>query len=142
MLGLVYFFAFDEAFNRHLITWVVGAGILFTVADAMFIEGLRQFNSYSRTVESIILILTALAFFYQLINRLDLTFIDKQPMFWISVGVLIYFSGNVFLFMLQRAMIASGESDFSLYWIIHSCLNIIANFAYSIAFLCKPPSKL
>ena len=65
-------------------------------------------------------------FFYNKIQNDLNASIYFQPVFWISVGFLIYFSGNFFLFLFSRSMINDPEFRIQ-YTIIYDSVTIIKN---------------
>lgn len=77
----------------------------------------------------------SLLYFYHIFIRQEYVHIEKQALFWINSGVLIYFSLNIFLFMLFDLVIAQQRNDL---YAIHSVTNIISNILYAIGLLCKP----
>src|ERR1700754_207259 len=58
------------------------------------------YPSVSNTALSIFLIVVSLVYFYQLLNRQEYIYIEKQSWFWINAGILFYSAVNIFLFML------------------------------------------
>jgi hypothetical protein len=94
-----------------------------------------EYPSVSRTTEGIMMIVLSLLYFYQLLNPEKFIDIEKQGPFWINAGVLIYYSVNIFLFMIfTRIPIADRHN----YYIINSITNIIANILFSVGLFCKP----
>jgi len=87
------------------------------------------------TMESIILSSVAIYTLYRLnFNSKAIIYRDKQ--FWISIGVVTYFGGNLLLFAFGYLI----ETEFfNSAWIIHSGLNILANLFYAGGFLCLHP---
>jgi hypothetical protein len=58
----------------------------------------------------------------------------QLPSFWISVALLVYFSGNFFLFLYSKSMM--GKSDFNKqYTFINSSITIIKNVLLGIAII-------
>lgn len=57
----------------------------------------------------------------------------QLPEFWISVGVLLYFSGNILLFIAMKLFL--DMQLFAKVWMIHVGLNVVANLFYSGGFL-------
>jgi hypothetical protein len=58
----------------------------------------------------------------------------QLPSFWISVALLVNFSGNFFLFLYSKTML--GKSDFNQqYTFINSSITIIKNGLLSIAII-------
>ncbi|MEZ2337604.1 hypothetical protein AB6735_18300 [Mucilaginibacter sp. RCC_168] len=96
---------------------------------------LLSYPTISNTALSIFLIILSLVYFYQLLNRQEYVYIEKQGWFWINAGILFYSAVNIFLFMLFNQIPKDLRPNI---FIIHSSTNIIANLLYSIGLLCKP----
>ncbi|MDN5285272.1 MAG: hypothetical protein JWR38_1546 [Mucilaginibacter sp.] len=94
-----------------------------------------EYPSISNTALSILLIILSLIYFYQLFNRQEFVYIEKQGLFWINAGVLFYSSVNIFFFMLFNQLSNKEQAEV---FIIHSLTNIIANILYSVGLFCKP----
>lgn len=131
----IYFEAFYSPALKK-ITVILGAITLIVVLfNAVGGDGIFAYPSISNTAESIYLIILALLYFYQLLTRQEFIHIEKQALFWINSGVLIYFSVNIFLFMLFSRILTEHIQNF---WVIHSVSNLIANLLYAIGLLCRP----
>jgi hypothetical protein len=69
----------------------------------------------------------------------------KQPIFWIIIGALFYFTLSTLIFSsLDIGLISNNEQLTFIYLYIHPYINIVANLLYTVAFLChlkKPTSS-
>jgi hypothetical protein len=132
----IYYHAFFKPVFKTAIIILSAFAMLIVIFNIIFIEGIWEYPSLSITVLSVLLICFSLAYFYQIFNRQEFVHIEKQGLFWINAGVLLYFSINIFLFMLLRKIIASHQQEG--YFMIHIITNIIANILYTVGLLCKP----
>ncbi|AOM80458.1 hypothetical protein BFS30_26830 [Pedobacter steynii] len=132
--ALIYFYAFNKLTLKKLSIIFAGIAGVLILTNAFFIEGLSKFPSIGNTILSVTLILLSLLYFWQLLDQVEIVRLEKQPMFWISAGVLSYCSINIFLFMLIRSLGSLSQN----FWTIHSIINIIANSLFAIALFCKP----
>lgn len=132
----IYYKAFSSPSLRTVVLGLGSAAFLLVVINAIFLQGIWIYPSLSNTVQSIIMITFSLLYFYQIFTRQEYIHIEKQGLFWINSGVLIYFSINIFLFMLFNLVIANQRQEL---YAIHSVTNIISNILYAIGLLCKPP---
>jgi len=91
----------------------------------------RSFNQYTYTASSLIILIIVLAYLYQLLQDLKVESITKFPYFWVSVGLLFYFGGSLFvnLFLAKSAL-----STTQITWGINSGLSFIFHFTVSLAF--------
>ncbi|HEY2583425.1 MAG TPA: hypothetical protein VGI43_16555 [Mucilaginibacter sp.] len=132
----IYYHAFFNPLFKKIVLILAAIVFLIAIFNVVFIESIWEFPSISMTVLSVLVIFFSLAYFYQLLNRQEFIHIEKQGLFWINAGVLLYFSINLFLFMLLSKIISyKHEQD---YYMIHIIVNIIANVLYTIGLLCKP----
>lgn len=129
--GIIYYREFYNQITKYtvLIMTIVTLSLVmvFSIRNSIWI-----YPSASITTLSILMIPISLLYFYQIFNRQEFIHIENQPLFWINSGVLIYFSFNVFLFMLLTRISEPG------FYMIHSITNIIANLFFAIGLSCKP----
>ncbi len=109
--------------------------VIFSVAAALntlFLQPVTQFNTYIRTSESILVIIFSLLFFYKIISEMKIQRLEKEPLFWINVGFLIYFSGSTLLFIFSN-YILPFKNTLNLYvWSLHAIFSILLYLIQSI----------
>ncbi len=135
LLGAIYFKVFFNPILKKLVVALSVITFLIMLAGIFFIEGIMEYPATSNTILSVVAILFSLTYFYQLLSRQDFVHIEKQPLFWISAGVLFYYSLTIFLFMLYKKLTLQ---QMGLYFMINSITNIFANILFTIGLLCKP----
>lgn len=102
--------------------------------DAFIWSSLKEFNAYSLTVGSVILIFVSIRYYYLLMKNLNVKRIERSAMFWVNTGVLIYYAGNLFTFAGTK-FLSGSLSDFYLMWGLHSIMNIVMLLMFSTAFI-------
>lgn len=88
----------------------------------------KNFDSFSASIEAIVIIVLSILFFYEKISDDHPTFIYNTSYFWIVFAFMIYMAGTLFLFI-----VSDNEND--KYWFINNFFNIITNLLFCIAFL-------
>lgn len=128
------FFYYQSFYNRHTKNFILICGTLtgLLIVIAVVVNGIWKYPDWANTALGIYLIIASLLFFFQILNRQEFMEIEKQAIFWINSGVLIYFSFTIFLYML------SGKIDIQEYFAINSIANIISNLLFAIGLSCKP----
>lgn len=141
-LSLTYYYAFSGVVIRRAVIILCAGGLLFTVINVLFLESIWAYNSNSLSVESLLLVVFSVLYFYQMLQKPELTPIEKQAFFWINSGVLVYFAGNIFIFVFMRVIIEFNldRSDYYTTY-IHSILNITCNLLFGIGLWCKPQTQ-
>lgn len=85
-----------------------------------------------RVIASFVFIFVALYSFYYLHTHMPALNLFESPIFWINIGVLLYFAGNLFLF--AAINIFTMEKVYLLYFPIHNVLNASKNILFGVAF--------
>ncbi|MDR6561118.1 MULTISPECIES: hypothetical protein [unclassified Arcicella] len=101
--GVLISCVFQEAFiNKKLkrITFII-ISIYVLVSIFLFAmpNGFFKFNSIVNTISCLLIIIWVFVYFYQLLQTLQVIKLYMLPLFWISVGSLLYFSGTLFIFL-------------------------------------------
>ncbi len=123
ILSFIYYLAIGRNNKRILISIAVFY-FLFGVLNLLFIQK-ETINSYSTTLLSIIIITYCLYYFYWLLKELPTMHLHGLPMFWINSAFMVYFSGNLFLFVFTSYLVQVLNSNLLVYWSLHNFLGII-----------------
>ena len=95
----------------------------------MINHSLKDFDSLPTGIEAIILIIFSILCLLEILNSND---IFKKSKTWISFGIIIYFSGSFFLFILSSSNL-KYEAFANDYAMIVSIFNIVKNLLFSTA---------
>lgn len=137
-----YFFLFYKTMEakkyKIIITTFLAIFLLCAFLDLVFINGFYYFNTYSSSVGSILIILSCLIYFTHLFTSDRLLNYFRTPMFWISTGLLFFFTGSLVQNSLIRYFIANNiDPGGRIYYFIMVTLNILLHTAFIISFLCN-----
>ncbi len=137
-LGVIFYRVFTRpSFKKAIIVTII-AFAAFAVINALFIQSIYEFNTIARAVESFLLILLALLFFYKVFQESTVKRLERYPMFWISSGILVYFCGSFFLFIFSNYILGQSGDMLHAYWGIHSTLNIVLNLFFAMGLWYSP----
>lgn len=131
MLSLFYLKIFTTKKYSIIIYVLLFCFYSIFVYDFIFLHNFNRMNIFSIIVESFILIGFSLLYFYELAKKMEYVSILSNPLFWVNSSILIYFSGNLFLFIFSNYIL---NHSYNRLWNIHSVLNIIYNTLLIIAF--------
>lgn len=127
-----YFFA-EKNFFRHLkllrIVFVAMYLVVWVTSDA----GFQSLNGLGMSIEAIILIAISLLFFFQVYRKEETPFLESSGIFLVAIGVLFYFSGALFSFLLSADILSQSPEKFYHSWILHNVSNTIKNTFFTIA---------
>lgn len=105
--------------------------ICFAVLNSLYWQSITTVNSNTIVASSIIYILFSLAYFYQLIRFSSENETTKNPMLWINIGVLIYNSGSIVLFLLVNRILKMSEELIIASWSLNAAFNLVLNILFA-----------
>lgn len=83
-----------------------------------------EVESYLTVLECTLIYISSLLWFRDILTSLVAKPLSALPEFYVVAGLLIYFSGTVFLFLSVKALATTAET-FKSYWIINLIFNLI-----------------
>jgi len=123
---IVISFFFKSVHNNKLYTLfsciILLIFIILSVINSIFIQGIWIFNTYSRSIEAVILIGYCIFGLIQLINKMD-SF--NNSVFWYTSGLLVYFSASFVLFIVANLTLGIDKSLNWILWHIHAFMVFI-----------------
>jgi len=102
----------DVIFNytiRRLISLSIPIFLALSVVFALFVQAPDTNNTEVIIIESAVMIFLSLFFLREVLLMQQVTSLHRFPMFWISVGILFYFTGNLVIegmlnYLIRRSM--------------------------------------
>lgn len=128
---------FRDYLARAYVEWSI---IIFTVAalsNSILIEQLSTFNILARSVEAFVIICYVMRYFWLTLQEMKIQRLEKQPVFWVSCGALLYYAAGFFIFLFSHDLLPFDELWFT-YWGIHAIFTILLYLFYSIALWVQP----
>jgi hypothetical protein len=83
-------------------------------------------------IETILLFIYILFFFYQYFKEIDNRYIYNEPCFWIAVGILLYLGGSFFFNILANHL---SIEEMHKYYYITNIAEIVKNLLFAIAMI-------
>lgn len=141
MEGICVFWLYSKRFknsqqiNKKVVWGIVGFASIVLV-NGVFIQGIFALPNWSRSLESILVIGVSLYYFYFIFKEGKVQYLDRSFWFWMSSGLLIYFTSNLMLFIFTNMLTNRDDQLFLGVWSIHAVLNMVLYGFYTIALLC------
>lgn len=138
---LIWVFSFWATPSTHqrLFWWSIPSFFLVWAIGLFLIENINHFNSFTRPLEAVLLILASSYVLFQE-NVRDSGRTIRRPQFWVGSATVIYFTGMVILYSLSNVLLKDSIEILGLIWSpIQMVVNIAANCLYAGAFLCLRP---
>jgi hypothetical protein len=134
-LWILFYFMFFKQYTGtyYLFFGLIPIFMIVCYADYK-INGLDTMDNFSVSAESLVLTLFSLFSFRLIMNKRIFENLLKAPFFFINVGVLLYFLGNICFFTFANYIYKTEEQNFMASWTLHSILNIIFNLLICVGF--------
>ncbi|NDK57431.1 hypothetical protein [Pontibacter fetidus] len=108
ILSSIFYYSFRRPLFRK---GIILAVVLFTgicLIDAFVLEGITQMNSLTKVSGNAMLILMGILYFYKIANDLTVTYLDQDPVFLLSCGILIHKAGTTMSYAMFNAALAAS----------------------------------
>lgn len=135
VLLLLWFFHHlpDAATATNYLYIIGGIFLVFTLLNTLFIQNLFHFNSYSRSIEALLVLFLCLGYFGRQLLEDRLSF--KQAGLWFVIGLFIYFSSSFALFVVSNLSLALDKYFDWIMWNIHATMLLIMYTCFTIGFM-------
>jgi hypothetical protein len=127
-----------KGLSNKIIPSLVAVYAILSVINFLYIQNNVQLNTYTHSIEAIIIIGYCLIFINRqsqmdaVYNWVDLSFN------WINTGVLIFYSCSFFTFMLTNYIMNAGRHVTNIVWATYDTFIIFENILFAIAYYkCK-----
>lgn len=137
---ILYFYYKVISFTkvRRVIIFSIMPFIGFALSDYIYFQTPHNVNNYTFVLANSFTIFLSLTFFYQVLRSDKFVKLSTCPEAWISLGLFIYHSGTIPLFILFNYLVNKEYTMLQSYLYINDGLNIIMYVLFIISFLCKP----
>ena len=137
LLWLIFAQRLIPPFSKKIFSGILAVFWLFAIVCAIWIDGIYNFNAHARSFGAILIIIFCLSYFYQRLRMLDLENLEADPLFWVTTGSLIYFSGSLILFIISNYILPNEAMSISI-WGVHGIFNTFNNLFFMIALWVQP----
>ena len=105
LMAMFYHYTGNKKVKR-LISITTISFVLLSILFSVFIQPLSVNNTYISILESVLLIAMALYFLRETLLLQQVQTLHRYPMFWISVGILFHYAGNLVIEGMLNYLIA------------------------------------
>ncbi len=131
-----------ESFIHRLIPKIMfGLYVSCWLVNVAFFDGPLGYPTSILAIEAVTLIAFASAWFFMVLKESKIVMPARTFGFWLSTGVLIFFSGNLLLFIFSNYTFSMENHVFRAIWDIHAILVLVihAHFILAIIWAKKNP---
>jgi hypothetical protein len=142
LLGLVYAQALRSVAFSRVMPWLVGSFAAYTLLDNLLAPDLSWFKPGQQVLQSLLILGMVGCYFRQLLHELRVPRLEREPLFWVSVGLALYFLGYLQIALFSNYMLRHYSMQFNRnIWSIHSVLVVLLHSCYCVAFWLRPQPR-
>ena len=97
-----------------------------------FVVKFRKFDSISIAGETLVLLIFAICFFYEQFKNPSLAYIYNHYCFWLTIGILIYLCGSLFIYVFADQ---GASAEIIKFWFFTYIVEIIKNLLFTVAII-------
>ena len=139
LLALVYDKTLHSPTFSRLRPWLAGSFVLYCLLDSLFSPEIARFKPTLQLVESVLVLGVVWLFLRKLLHELRVTSLDREPLFWVSTGLIIKHLGGIQIFLFSNFLLSNYSNELNLHiWAIHGLLLTALYSCYLVALWIRP----
>lgn len=139
LLSLVYGRALPASRYARALPWLVAAFATYVLIDNLLAPDLTWFKPAQQVIQSLLILSMVGAYFRQLLNELRVSRLERDPLFWVSTGLALYFLGYILIALFSNYMLRHYSLQFNKnIWSIHFLLTLVLHSSYTWALWLQP----
>lgn len=141
----LFYLELKKSILKRIAFFFIPLFALIVFINLAFVQGLnRTFHTYTFLLGSFFIVIFCCCYFYESVlpDKID-DQLSKQPFFWITSGLLIYYLGSVIINALFDYLTTNDLriEGMRIYGIINNSLNVILYSSFCIAFYLCPDNR-
>jgi hypothetical protein len=139
LLALVYDKTLQNPRFSRVRPWLAGGFALYCIVDSLLAPEVARFKPALQLIESALLLGLVGLYFRKLLQELRVTRLDLEPMFWVSIGLVINNLGKSQIYLFSNYLLTHYSNQLNLnIWAIHSLLLAVLYSCYLVALWIRP----
>jgi hypothetical protein len=137
-LSHLYFLVLVNRGLKSVIQIFIALFGVFVVMNSLFIQGFTSLQTITYVAGGLFVIFLAGAYFRQLFGSTDNEKITRDPFFWLSFGLIVYFGGTVPFFGMWNYLLQYFLEFTEFYFsYIYKSFSLFLTILVAIAFVCR-----
>lgn len=142
LLALTYGAAVRSAGLHRALPWLVGLFVAYTILDCLLAPDLTWFKPGQQVLQSLLILGLVVLYFRQLLRDAQVVSLWREPMFWVSAGLALYFLVYLEIALFSNYMLRHYSLLFNQnVWHIHTTVSFILHTCYCVALALRPPVR-
>lgn len=112
---------------------VIGLGALAAIERLLHSSWPVAYSHGARLLESLFVIVLVFRYYYASLHRPTTAYIWREPLFWISTGLLLFFAGTFLIYTVTGFVFYYNRPAIIQMWVIHAGINVLLYCTYAYA---------
>lgn len=139
LLALVYDKTLHAPAFSRVRPWLVGIFVGYCILDSILAPEVARFKPTLQLIESALLLGIVGLYFRKLLHELRIARLERDPMFWVSVGLVVNHLGKSQIYLFSNYLLAHYSNQLNLnIWAIHALLLVVLYGCYLVALWIRP----
>ncbi|RZK28605.1 MAG: hypothetical protein EOO63_10900 [Hymenobacter sp.] len=139
LLALIYDKTLHNPRFSRVRPWLASGFAVYCLLDSLLAPEVARFKPALQLVESALILTLVGLYFRKLLQELRVTRLDLEPMFWVSIGLVINNLGKSQIYLFSNYLLTHYSNQLNLnIWAIHSLLLAVLYSCYLVALWIRP----
>ncbi|MCG6187020.1 hypothetical protein [Maribellus maritimus] len=137
-LGLLftfYFYVLRGLIDKRIYLILSFVFIVYWVVNSLFIQSIYEYPSLPSSLGDILIILLSIMYFYKVMMEAKIVKLADEPLIWINTAILIYYTGNLFFYILFNNILAVSREFSKITVYYYSALMALFYILIAVGFL-------
>ena len=113
--GAFFYYTLSQKKLRVIVLISSVIFLALTSYNTFFIQGIREYNYLTRTIEGSLFVIFSFFYFYELIKSPTLISLSKSPTFWAVIAFFFYFGTSQFIHLFSEFMAAQNLKQYFIF---------------------------
>ena len=109
LLCLFYQKVFDNFISKKWFYRLIIFFLVFYTINLLYFETIFEYPSIPSSILAIVIVTFSILYYYKVMVDAKIEELSKEPMVWINTGILIYYTGNLFRYILFNLFLDYSE---------------------------------
>lgn len=140
LLALVYREALQSAPFSRVMPWVVGAFSLYALLDCWVELHRVQYPTAIQITADLLQLSLAMLYFWKLLRELRVEQLQRDPFFWVSVGLVVFVLGDLLIMLFSNYLLAHYSLGLQrlMLVVVRPCFLLVLYWCYCLALWMRP----
>ncbi len=112
ILGLFYTHVLQDIIRKRVMLGIIILFEIYCLINTLFLQSIFEYPSIPQSVSKLLLVGFSILFFYKTMIETSVPNLWKEPLIFINIAILVYYSGNLFYSLLFN-LILEYSREFS-----------------------------